>query len=170
MRGSHPLPDQLPGEHTGPQSTSGTDPLFPTAFSAAIHTHSHMLTVDRSMVVGHIPMGPHMFFYVHQSYRYDSTHPAFLRVGEHSVIWMSIMQAEDSWLAFFFPKLFNRNFFQTFPMVRFEPGTFHSASEHLNHLAIPVMVWPNGQIFLVRLLLTNCCNSIQSSQQHFPNV
>ena len=55
MRGSHPLPDQLPGEHTGPQSTSGTDPLFPTAFSAAIHTHSHMLTVDRSMVVGHVP-------------------------------------------------------------------------------------------------------------------
>ena len=54
MRGSHPLPDQLPGEHTGPQSTSGTDPLFPTAFSAAIHTHSHMLTVDRSMVVGHV--------------------------------------------------------------------------------------------------------------------
>ena len=26
-------------------------------------------------------------------------------------------------------------------MVRFEPGTFHSASERLNHLAIPETVW-----------------------------
>ena len=44
-----PSPRSLPGEHTGPQSTSGTDPLFPTAFSAAIHTHSHMLTVIEVM-------------------------------------------------------------------------------------------------------------------------
>ena len=36
-----------------------------------------------------------MFFYVHQSFRYDSTHPAFLQVGEHSVIQTSIMEAED---------------------------------------------------------------------------
>ena len=36
----HPLTDQLPGEHTGSQSTSSTDPLFPTAFSAAF-THTH---------------------------------------------------------------------------------------------------------------------------------
>ena len=44
MRGSHPLPDQLPGEHTGPQATNSTDPLFTTAFSAAIHTHTHTHT------------------------------------------------------------------------------------------------------------------------------
>ena len=54
------------------------------------------------------------------------------------------MQAEDSWpfFFFFFPKLFSflsltETFSETFPMVRFEPGTFHSASEHLNHSAIP---------------------------------
>ena len=28
MRRSHPLPDQLPGEHTGPQASCGADPLY----------------------------------------------------------------------------------------------------------------------------------------------
>ena len=36
-------------------------------------------------------------------------------------------------LFIFFPKLLTK----TFPMVRFEPGTFHSASERLNHKATP---------------------------------
>ena len=53
------------------------------------------------------------------------------------------MQAEDSWPFFFF--FFfdnNRNFFpKLFPVVRFEPGTFHSASERLNHSAIPETVY-----------------------------
>ena len=84
MRGSHPLPDQLPGEHTGPQSTSGTDPLFPTAFSAAIHTHSHMLTVDRSMVVGHVPTVHTCSFMCTNHIDMIAHTPAFLRVGEHS--------------------------------------------------------------------------------------
>ena len=58
MRRSHPLPDQLPGEHTGPQVSCATDPLF---FFTSLqcchsHTHSHMVIVDRSMVVGHVPM------------------------------------------------------------------------------------------------------------------
>ena len=48
------------------------------------------------------------------------------------------MQAEDSWLAFFF---FSKLFLpKLFPMVRYEPGTFHSASERLNHSAIPETV------------------------------
>ena len=55
------------------------------------------------------------------------------------------MQAEDSWLAGFFFFFFFRNFLtetfsETFPMVRFEPGTLHSASERLNHSAIPETV------------------------------
>ena len=61
------------------------------------------------------------------------------------------MQAEDSWLAFFvfvFFLFFFRNFLtetfsESFPMVRFEPGTFHSASERLNHSAIPEMGDPS---------------------------
>ena len=40
-----------------------------------IHTLIHMVTVDRSMVVGQVPMVHTCSFYVHQSYRHDSTHP-----------------------------------------------------------------------------------------------
>ena len=61
------------------------------------------------------------------------------------------MHAEDSWPffseTFFFPNFFfyfifififflTETFSETFPMVRFEPGTFHLASECLNHSAI----------------------------------
>ena len=110
MRGSHPLPDQLPGEHTGPQSTSGTDPLFPTAFSAAIHTHSHMFTVDRSMVVGHVPTVHTCSFMCTNHIDMIAHTQPFYELGSTPVIWTSIMQAEDSWLAFFsetfLPKLF----------------------------------------------------------------
>ena len=51
----------------------------------------------------------------------------------------SCKQRIAGWLFFF---LF---FPETFPMVRFEPGTFHSASECLNHSAIPETV----QLYLV---------------------
>ena len=76
-----------------------------------------------------------MFFYVHQSYRHDSTHPGlFTSWGALPSSGLpSCKQRIAGWLFFFFffffPKLF--------PMVRFEPGTFHSASERLNHSAIP---------------------------------
>ena len=115
MRGSHPLPDQLPGEHTGPQSTSGTDPLFPTAFSAAIHTHSHMLTVDRSMVVGHV-LTVHICSFMCTN---DSTHPGLFKSwgALPSSGLPSCKQRIAGWFFFVFvfsPKLFNRNFFRNF--------------------------------------------------------
>ena len=49
------------------------------------------------------------------------------------------MQAEDSWPS---RNFLTKNFSEIFPMVRFEPGTFHSASERLNHSAIPETVCP----------------------------
>ena len=53
VEGSHPLPDQLPGEHTGPLSHA-RQCLFCLALVGS--TCAHSLTVDRSTVVGHIPM------------------------------------------------------------------------------------------------------------------
>ena len=54
MRGSHPLPDQLPGEHTGPHHTLCSIPS--NNHLQCCHTYTHSLMVDRSTVVGHIPM------------------------------------------------------------------------------------------------------------------
>ena len=76
MRGSHPLPDQLPGEHTGhmPQAVRRSY-LYNRLDCCHSHTHSHMVTADRSTVVGHVPTVHTCSFYVHQSHRHDSTHP-----------------------------------------------------------------------------------------------
>ena len=52
LRGSHPLPDQLPGEHTGPPSHA-RQCLFHSALVGSTQVQS--LAVDRSTVVGHIP-------------------------------------------------------------------------------------------------------------------
>ena len=51
MKGSHPFSDQLPGEYTGLQTASGTDPLLQLP---SVLPHIHTLMVDRSMVVGHV--------------------------------------------------------------------------------------------------------------------
>ena len=53
MRGSHPLPDQLPGEHTGPHHTLCSIPS--TNRLQCCHSYTHSLIVDRSTVVGHVP-------------------------------------------------------------------------------------------------------------------
>ena len=55
LRGSHPLPDQLLGEHTGPHVMQGSTSLsFDPSVQHFLHIHS--LIVDRSTVVGHVPM------------------------------------------------------------------------------------------------------------------
>ena len=54
MRGSHPSPDQLPGEHIGLHhilcSIPGNNHL------QCCHTYTNSLVVDRSTVVGHVLM------------------------------------------------------------------------------------------------------------------
>ena len=54
MRGSHPLPDQLPGEHTGLHHILCSIPS--NNHLQSCHTYTHSLMVDRSTVVGHVPM------------------------------------------------------------------------------------------------------------------
>ena len=64
LRGSHPLPDQLPGEHTG--LLSQAEQCLFLSFGPSVQcSHICLLIVDRSMVVGACSNGPHMFFYVH---------------------------------------------------------------------------------------------------------
>ena len=41
IRGSHPLPGQLYGEHTGPHHILCSIPSVTAAFSAATHTYTH---------------------------------------------------------------------------------------------------------------------------------
>ena len=68
--------------------------------------------------------GLHMFFYVHQSHRCDNTHPSLF----------------TSWGALSSPRLSSRNQQMTVNfhnMLKFEPKTINSASEHLNHSATP---------------------------------
>ena len=74
IEGSHPLPDQLPGEHTCPPSHT-RQCLFIVQPVWMWHSLTHSHVVDRSMVVGHVPMD-HMFFYVYQSHRHGSTQPS----------------------------------------------------------------------------------------------
>ena len=138
MRGSLPLPDQLPGEHTGPQATSGTDPLYNCLQCCHSHTHSHMITVDRSMVVGHVLMVHTCSFMCTNHIDMIAHTPSlFYELGSTPVIRTSIMQAEDAGCLFFFFQNFLTEAFQNFPVVRFEPGSFHSASKYLNHSATP---------------------------------
>ena len=74
LRGIQPLQDQLPGEHTG--LLSQTEQCLFLSFGPSVQdSHIHSLIVDRSMVVGHVPMD-HVFFYVHLSHRHDSTQPS----------------------------------------------------------------------------------------------
>ena len=41
MRGSHPLPDQLPGEHTGPHHILCSTPSINHPHCCHTHTHIH---------------------------------------------------------------------------------------------------------------------------------
>ena len=75
--GSHPLPDQLPGEHTGPPSHV-RQYLFCSALVGSTRTHS--LTVDRSTVVGHILMDHTCSFMCTSHIDMTVHNPAFLRV------------------------------------------------------------------------------------------
>ena len=75
VEGEPPLPDQLPGEHTGLPSHV-RQCLFRSALVGS--THAHSLTVDRSTVVGHIPTD-HMCSFMCTSHIDMTVHnPAFL--------------------------------------------------------------------------------------------
>ena len=143
MRRSHPLPDQLPGEHTGPQTSYGADPpLQLPSVLPLTHTHSHMVTKDRSMVVGHFLMVHTCSFMCTNHIDMIAHTLAFLWVGEH-FHHLDFHHASRGWMAFFsffaklnfffFPNFLTETFSETFPMVRFELRTFHSASKHLDH-------------------------------------
>ena len=84
MRGSHPLPDQLPGEHTGrmPQAACRSS-WYNRLHCCHSHTHSHMVTADRSMVVGHVPTVHKCSFMCTNHIDMIAHISAFLRVGEH---------------------------------------------------------------------------------------
>ena len=77
LRGSHPLPDQLPGEHTGPPSHA-RQCLFHLALVGS--THAHSLTVGRSTVVGHIPTYHTCSFMCTSHIDMTVHNPAFLQV------------------------------------------------------------------------------------------
>ena len=80
MRGSHPLPDQLPGEHTGPHHTLCSIPS--NNCLQCCHTYTHSLMVDRrSTVVGHVPM-VHMCSFMCTNHIDMIAHtPAFNKLG-----------------------------------------------------------------------------------------
>ena len=76
LRGSHPLPDQLPEEHTGLPSHTRQYLIIIWPFNAAF---------TPTLTHGKYKYGccacsnrPHVFFYEHQSQRHASTHLAFL--------------------------------------------------------------------------------------------
>ena len=85
MRGSHLLPDQLPGEHTGymPQAARRSS-WYNRLHCCHSHTHSHMVTADRSMVVGYVPTVHTCSFMCTSHIDMIAHTPAFVRVGEHS--------------------------------------------------------------------------------------
>ena len=82
MGRSHLLPGQLPGEHTGPQASYSTDPLYNHLLCYHSHTHLHMVTVDKSIVVGQVLIVHICSFMCTWSYRYDNTHPCLLMSWE----------------------------------------------------------------------------------------
>ena len=80
IEGSHPLPDQLPGEHTGLPSHTMAVPLYHSAcWMQHSLTHSHV--VDKSMVDGHVPTH-HTYSFMFTSHIDMIAHNlAFLQVG-----------------------------------------------------------------------------------------
>ena len=79
LRGSHPLPHQLPGEHTGLPSHT-RQYLYHSACSMR-HSLTHSLMADRRTVVRHVPMD-HMCSFMCTSHIDMTAHtPAFLQVG-----------------------------------------------------------------------------------------
>ena len=102
MRGSHPLPDQLPGEHTGrmPQVVCRSS-SYSCLHCCHSHTHSHMVTADRSIVVGHVPTVHMCSFMCTNNIDMIAHTPAILRVGEHSRH-PDFHCASRRWLAGFF--------------------------------------------------------------------
>ena len=80
LRGSHPLPDQLPGEHTG--LLSQVEQCLFLSFGPSVqYLHIHSLIVDRSIVVGHVRMDHTCSFMCTYHIDMTSHSPAFLRVG-----------------------------------------------------------------------------------------
>ena len=78
LRASHPLPDQPPGEHTGPCLTQGSTSFIIRPFSAAL---LHSFLADRSTVVGHVPMNHTCSFMCTSHIDMTAHNPAFLQVG-----------------------------------------------------------------------------------------
>ena len=84
---SHPLPDQLPGEHTGPHPHLVQYTYFCNClFIATTHTQIHSRHERYVEVVRNAPNSPHVVFYVHQSHSNDSTvtHPSLFMSSKHS--------------------------------------------------------------------------------------
>ena len=116
-----------------------------------------------------------MFFYVHQSHRHDGTHPGlFTSWGALPSSGLPSCKQRIAGLFFFFFFFFfffdnNRNFFfpKLFPVVRFEPGTFHSASERLNHSAIPETVL-EVEVDLIKALMSADQGSLVRQFQEMP--
>ena len=79
MRGSHPLPNQLPGEHTGLHLMRGSTSL---SFDPSMqHLRIHSLIVDRSTVAGHVPMDHTCSFMCTSHIDMTAHNPAFIQVG-----------------------------------------------------------------------------------------
>ena len=105
-RRSHPLPDQLPREHTGPQASCSAGP----SLQSPSYTHSHMVNADRNMVVGHILM-VHTCSYMCTNHIDIIAHtPAFLQVGDHSCH-PNFHHASRGWLVFLSYVFFSKCFF-----------------------------------------------------------
>ena len=73
LEGKPPSPRSTPWGAYRPAISYEAIPLFSFGLSMQ-YSFTHSLIADKSMVVGHVLMD-HTFFYVHQSYRHDSTHP-----------------------------------------------------------------------------------------------
>ena len=89
MRRSHLLPDQLPGEYTGNMAAVSMFLLQHYNLGKYImFLHSPYCTYNPTIWLKYggwaCSDGPHTFFYMHQSHRYDSTYPAFLWVRKYS--------------------------------------------------------------------------------------
>ena len=144
MRRSHPLPDQLPGEHTGPQASCGADPLFYNHLQCChSHTHSHMVTIflDRSMVVGHVPMVHTCSFICNNHIDMIAHTPAFLWVGEHSHC-LDFHHASREWLAFF---LITETYPKLFLLWDLNPGPF---TQQVSALTIKPCHWWHEEVFI----------------------
>ena len=81
MRGSHLLPDQLPGEHTGLQATRAQILFYNCLQCCHSHTHSHMVTADRVRWLGMFQWSTHVLLYAPDHIDMIVHIPAFNELG-----------------------------------------------------------------------------------------